>query len=96
MEKAALDELYSDFCRFDVDGSGKLNMEELEKFVDVACAGGEFDRESLLKDLKTLDGDADGKISWAEFRTLITGEDPTKAAAEAAIAEEKKDELRVD
>ena len=49
-----------------------------------------------MRDLMKLDGDADGKISWAEFKTLITGEDPAKAAADAAAAEEKKLEVPVD
>ena len=93
IEKAMLDEIYQDFCKLDVDGSGKLNKAEVEAMVVAACdRNPSLDRDTLFQDLMTLDGDQDGKLSWAEFRTLITGEDPAKAAAAAAAAEEEAKE----
>jgi Ca2+-binding EF-hand superfamily protein len=70
------------FTTYDLDNSGYLDNQELDKFLDVFYeAGSIFAGDARLPDKATLkknileqfDEDGDGKLEFQELRTLISG-----------------------
>jgi len=73
--------IYESFCELDLDGSGKLDKSEYKKMVDAMYERNPdvFSHDKLLATLTENDGDQDGKLSWVEFYTMVTGEAPPQA-----------------
>ena len=62
----------ADFDKFDKDGSGKLDGDELEQLV-MHQLGRKPDRAILDAFLKSFDVDSDGKIDLNEYLNVVLG-----------------------
>lgn len=64
------------FHDYDLDGSGYLERPEMRRFVDDSCKEVNIppvSEQHLDKIINVVDADRDGKISFAEFTTLVQG-----------------------
>ena len=61
----------STFDRFDADGSGFVDADELMDMVKELIGGVEADTEEVANLMKTLDESSDGEVSWEEFLKVM-------------------------
>jgi Ca2+-binding EF-hand superfamily protein len=61
----------STFDRFDADGSGFVDGDELMDMVKELLGGVEADSEEVASLMKTLDESSDGEVSWEEFLAVM-------------------------
>lgn len=61
----------STFDRFDADGSGFVDGDELMDMVKELIGGVEADADEVAKLMKTLDESSDGEVSWEEFLKVM-------------------------
>ena len=61
----------STFDRFDADGSGFVDGDELMDMVKELLGGVEADSEDVANLMKTLDESSDGEVSWEEFLAVM-------------------------
>ena len=68
MEDEKLDEIVSAFKLFDIDGEGKISLEEFKTIL--MNFGGEFKESDVEFIFNEIDLDHDGKLAYAEFVEL--------------------------
>ena len=61
----------STFDRFDADGSGFVDGDELMDMVKELVGGVEADSDDVENLMKQLDESSDGEISWEEFLKVM-------------------------
>lgn len=61
--------LKEQFARFDTDGSGDIDAQELAVIMDII--GEKSTPEQLTELMKEADADGDGKVSYVEFLQLV-------------------------
>ncbi|XP_065655592.1 calmodulin-A isoform X2 [Hydra vulgaris] len=80
ISEAQLQDLKDSFAMFDLNGDGKISMEELD--VVMKNLGHETSKEEIDTCLKEIDSDLDGELSFQEFITLMTRKLSNKAVSQ--------------
>ncbi len=75
MTDKSRDTIRAVFDRYDTDGDGQIDLDELADALEGLCPDKRVGHEELVRSLRALDVDGNGLVSFAEFASVMSEEE---------------------